>query len=1187
MATVQLTTAQRAAVENRGGSLLVSAAAGSGKTKVLVERLFSHMMEEGCNVDDFLIITFTKAAAAELRSKIAQELSRRVAEEPENSHLRRQLFRVYQADIKTVDAFCVSLLRQNVHLLPGDGTYSLTPDFRVLDDADSTLMKSRVLGRVLEAFYVRLEQERGESSLLAETLGAGRDDRALEALVLELHNKIQSHAHPLQWLRQVRESWSAPPKSLAESSYGRIMMADAARKAIFWAERLEASATKMAEYPKLMSAYADRFHVAAAQLRQLAQSASQGWDDMGAVEVEFRRLGAVRGEEGGYVKEEAKRIWDQCKKEVRAFTALFAEPEAGLLEDLEAMAPAMEALLQLTEDFTHAYQQEKLRRNAMDFADQEHYAVELLVAPDGQPTDLARQVSQRYREIMVDEYQDTNEVQNCIFRAISREEKNLFVVGDVKQSIYRFRLADPGIFLRKYRAYTPYAQAEEGAPRKVLLSRNFRSRSAVLDATNFIFTHILSQQMGEMEYGEDERLYCGADYYLPREDGDTEFHFIDLTDSEAEQFDRTEVEARFVAKKIRNLLDSGFLVQEGEAMRPVRPEDIVILMRSPRARQKAFTAALARENVPCTTSENENLFATMEIAVLVSLLQIIDNPRQDVPLISVLRSPLFGFAPDRLAMIRSLQREGDYYEALLKDQAEDSRQFCTVLDSLRQDALEMSVDQLIWQIFTKLHVNAIFGAMEGGQRRKEHLMAFYAYAGQMAAAGKKSLFDFVTHLRRLLENDDQPMLNTQTSASGVQIMSIHKSKGLEFPVVILADLHKLFNADDFRRPVLVHPQLGLGCERVDLERRIRYDTVSKKALALQMRRESMAEEMRILYVAMTRAREKLIMVHCMHSGTKRLRDLATLTDLPVPPEVVESAKCPGDWVLLPLLATHEASVFRHRAGAAPAELGSTEGGWALHLWENPRSDSVAQEPPVEMEQQEVESADFSAMDAVYGHESICLVPSKVTATQLKGRALDEELAADMPPVQVRPGALTQPRFLQETQTLTPAERGTAMHLAMQFLPFDTPATEEAVAQVVKRLERRHLLTPEQAACVEVERLAAFLRSDLARRIRAGRNLRREYPFALLVPASFYDARLENEEEMLLQGVVDCCYETEEGLIIVDFKTDRIRHGEEPQRAESYRPQLEAYAHAVSRVLEQNVCRKILYFFATDTEIAVD
>ena len=1177
MAKIELTPDQRKAVEDRGGSLLVSAAAGSGKTKVLVERLFRYILEEQCAVDDFLIITYTKAAAAELRGKIAAELSKRVAEQPDNAHLRRQLFRVYQADIKTVDAFCAALLRENVYRLPPIDGHALTPDFRVLDEQEADMVKQRVLERALEDFYAGMDQRRRQ---LAETLGAGRDDRALETLVLELHRKLQSHPYPLQWLEQVRRDWESPPDDLGQSPYGQVIMADAAAKADFWAGLLEQE-TDAITGEAVAAAYADRLTETATQLRTL--SAAQGdWEAMAAIRPAFRRMGAVKGENAE--KEHLQAVVKRCKDALKKLSAPFDTAQAEHLEDLATMAPAMLALADLTADFTRRYQSEKARRNAMDFSDQEHYAIELLLTDDGQPTDLARQVAGRYREIMVDEYQDANDVQNCIFTAVSRQKQNLFTVGDVKQSIYRFRLADPTIFLRKYNAYVSADDAEEGQPRKVLLSQNFRSRPSVLDGCNAVFRSIMSRRMGEIDYGPAEQLNFGATYYPPRGDTAAEFHLIDVADTEDEHFDRGMVEARFVADRIRRMLDEGYAVSDGDGLRPCTPEDFVILMRSPRSRLKAFTAALAEKNIPCAADESSDFFAAVEIAVVWSLLQVIDNPRQDVPLISVLRSPLFGFSPDRLAAIRALQKDGDYYDALLLDEGEDTQDFLRTLDSLRAAARDETVDDLLWHIYDACRCLAVFGAMPGGRARRDNLVAFYTYARQLSAAGKKSLFDFVSHLRTLLENGDAPDLSTRQSAGGVRIMSIHKSKGLEFPIVFLCDLSKRFDPRDVQEPVLVHPELGLGTDRVDWERRIRYDTVSKTAVALQLQRESKSEEMRILYVAMTRPQEKLIAVDCLRNGRKRVADLAAIAGVPTPPEAVASGKCLGDWLLLPLLCTAPGAKLCQWAGAPAPALTAEDGGWQVYLWENPTADASAPvgDGVVLPDSASAPPFDSAPLEWAYGHARAAVTPGKVTATQLKGRAIDEEIAQGAP-TRRRAVLFEKPRFLRESTALTAAERGTAVHAVMQYISFRTPPTAEAVAHEVEALAQRRLLTSQQATAVDCAMVARFLASPLAERIRRARRVWREYRFTLLTDAALYDPRVAGEE-LMLQGVVDCAFETAEGLVVVDFKTDCVTAEQQAQRAEGYRPQLEAYALALGQVLEKEVSEKLLYFFHTNSTV---
>ncbi|MFR5994600.1 MAG: UvrD-helicase domain-containing protein [Oscillospiraceae bacterium] len=1166
-----LTDEQRQAVTDGGGSLLVSAAAGSGKTKVLVERLFRRVEEEHCSVDDFLIITYTRAAAAELRGKIARELSQRVAQQPENVHLRRQLFRVYQADIKTVDAFCGSLLREHIHLLPPVNGRSLTPDYRLLDEQEGAALRSRVLDRVMDRFYEALEQGDENAALLAQTLGAGRDDSRLTELVLELYEKLQSQAHPLQWLQETRNSGN--PSQYAD---GYALWRRSGRPGQ-WADSGHRLPGRMGECPN-KAAYGPAAAMADAAER-LRRAAATGWDAAGKTDLSFPSLKAVRGAENEEVKSRMKALKERFCKELKEVMEPFSTSQAEHLMDLHVMAPAMLALLDLAAEFIRALQQEKVRRNAADFSDQEHYAVELLLTADGSPTELARQIAESYVEIMVDEYQDTNEVQNCIFSAISRKGGNLFTVGDVKQSIYRFRLAQPEIFLEKYQSYCHADTAAPGQARKILLTRNFRSRPEVLEATNFIFRHILSQQMGEMDYGPEEQLYPGA-RFTAAPDRETELHLVSVENTEDEDFDRTRVEADFVAGMVRRMLDDGYPVQgEDGALRPVEPEDIVILMRSPRSRMADFGAAMSRCGIPYSGGERESFFETLEISTVYSLLQIIDNPRQDVPLIAVLRSPLLGFTPDLLAAIRSCGK-GDFYDACCACPEEPVQDFLAQLQQLRDLAAELPADQLLWQIYDRLHLLGVFGAMEDGELRRSRLLNLCRYASDLAGQGKITVFELTDYLRSLMTREKEPQIASEQNAGGVQIMSIHRSKGLEFPVVILCDLNHRFNGADQTSPVLVHPRLGLGTERVDTARRVRYPTISKIALAQEMEKEMLSEEMRLLYVAMTRAKEKLILVDCLKNARSHVQKLSALTELPVPPQVVRSAKTMGDWVLQVLLCSTEAGAIHAWAGIAPP-VRESAAGWRVYLHENPATPAAAR---VEEGEGAREPAFYpQLLQGEYTHLEAARIPTKITATQLKGRELDQQIAegaAQRLPVQTEFAA---PKFMQEQQGLTPAERGTAMHLVMQYLPFDTPARPDAVKEYVHSLVQRRLLTTEQGESINASQIAKFLASDLCRQMRGAVQVWREFRFALLVPASIYDPRVQGEE-MMLQGVADACFRTAEGLVVADFKTDRLQPGEEIERAERYRPQLEAYSLALSRVLEEPVCRRVLYFFSTGVQV---
>ncbi len=1184
---IQLTKSQQAVVEDRGGRVLVSAAAGSGKTRVLVERLFRRVLgEEQADLDDFLIITYTRAAAAELRERIAQELGRRMAEDPGDRHLQRQLLLVYQTDIKTIDSFCTALLRENVHLLDLGEQGGLTADFRVLDEGEAELLRQRVLPRVLESFYTGMTP--GQTQL-ADCFGFGRDDRGLEELVLELHSKVQSHAYPHRWLEEQRQSWASLPEDGGETEFGRALLARLARKARHWADLLTRAGEELRSDGALEKAYGPAFASGTAQLEALAEAAETGWDAAAGRLPDFPRLSPARKCEDPALKEKMQTLWNRCKKESAAFCAILETTGAETGEDLRRSAPAMEALLALCVDFSAAYQQEKLRRNVTDFSDQEHYAVRLLLGEDGRPTPLAAVMSERYLEVMVDEYQDTNQVQNCIFDALARGGRSLFTVGDVKQSIYRFRLADPTIFLEQYRRYPDAAEAEEGEPRRILLSQNFRSRKEVLDAANFVFSAIMSREMGEVEYGEAERLYFGAAYLPPREDCLTEFHLLlpPQDDGEAEKVPAALLEARMAADRIASLLSEGFPVTDEDSgeLRPCRAEDIVILMRSPGPRLRHYARALMERGIPCATQENEDFFSSMEVAVMCSLLEILDNPRQDVPLIAVLRSPLAGFSPDRLALIRGRHPEGDFYEALAAFGEEDCEEFLTRLADLRSLARDMSVHRLIWRIYNQWNVLGVFGAMSGGGRRRENLVALYEHAKSFESAGYKGLFAFVTHLRRLLESGEQPVTASGASSGGVQIMSIHKSKGLEFPIVLLTDLGKRFNRADLQTPVLVHPRLGLGPLYIDLDRRIRYPTIAREAVSGLVSRESRSEEMRVLYVGMTRAKEKLILTASMPAAGRRMKELGALSALPVPAETVDGGRSMAEWILLPLLRRWEAAPLRDLAGQEAEDFSLTEDAlWQVFLHKDTPGiclpagteaggNSAADAPALPVNRE--------ALDFVYPYAAACTAPTKITATQLKGREKDREIVQETIQPYVRRD-FSAPRFLSGRRPLTGAERGTATHLVMQHLPLKE---DTDVGAVVEDLAARRFLTREQAEAVD-QAVRRFLASPLASELRKADRVEREFRFSLLMPGEKYFPELDGGEEVLLQGVVDLFAVRDGGVTVVDFKTDYVTEDTLPEKIAHYRPQLEAYSAALERILELPVKHRILYFFCAGQAVEV-
>ena len=1182
-----LTEEQQAAVDNRGGGLLVSAAAGSGKTRVLVERLLARV-EEGADVDRFLVITYTKAAAAELRGRIVEELSDRLALRPTDSHLRRQATLVYKAGISTVHAFCAQLLRECGHLLDID------PDFRLCDEGEAGILMLRALNDVLDERYESMDPE-GDFAQLVDTMSAGRDDQRLVQIVLDIRGRVQAHPNPAAWLAEQERTFALEGVTdPVQTPWGELLLTDAAGQAAYWRRRMEEARDLCERDANLLANYGDSVAQTAQALQQFEEAAGRGWDEArDLLPIPFPTVGRKKMVDDLAAVERVKAIRTACKKRLEKLGDWFADSGDDLLADLRSVYPAMRGLFALVKDFEAAYAAEKARRGLLDFSDLEHMAVKLLVGEDGQPTELARQWSQRYDEIMVDEYQDTNEVQNAIFSAMSKEGTNLFMVGDVKQSIYRFRLADPTIFLSKYRTFKPYTQAGEGEGRRVILSRNFRSRPEVLEGSNYLFRAIMSVPFGEMEYSDDQALYPGA----PSQPDPTYCVELDALDGDIDGEEGTEkvsrdlLEARFAARRIRELLDGNFPVSDGQGgTRPVRPSDIVILLRSPNTVLRHYARALGERDILWEAEGGGDFFGSTEISVALSLLQIVDNPRQDVALISVLRSPVYGFSADRLAQIRAASPDTDFYAALAADDGEDSRAFLAELDDLRFGSGDMSSHQLLWHIYDRTNLLGIFGAMGEGETRQGNLLALAELARQFEGAGHKGLFRFLTYLTRLRENGNTLTPPTPgRTGGGVRIMSIHKSKGLEFPVVLLCGLARRLNREDMSRPILFHPKLGVGPKGLDVDRGIEYPTLARMAVARQLEREMMAEELRLLYVAMTRAKEKLILSVALTGGGKDLEKLAGDSGYAVDPQVLLGCQSVGQWVLLAALCRPDGGVLRRAAGqevAVPAAPFGPE--WDIRFVDGT---PLAQTPPhrwmAPAQTAEQETEDGEALTDLlrwtYPHQEEVAIPSKLTATQLKGRSLDEE-AAEQAPRPARPLSFGRPRFAAEEMGLTAAQQGTALHQVLQYIDFEKAETVEGVQAEIARLVEGQYITPQQGEAVDPAPIAAFFQSYLGQELLSSVSLSREFKFSILEPASRYYPQAGEGEQVLFQGVVDCYYETLEGITVVDFKTDRVTKRSVAERAEHYRPQLEAYSRALEEITGKKVIRRVLWFFALNQSV---
>ena len=1196
-----LTEEQRNIVDDRGGELLVSAAAGSGKTRVLVERLLDRVTKEAMDIDRFLVITYTKAAAAELRGRIAQELSDRLAQSPNDRHLRRQTTLVYRTQISTIHAFCAALLRENGHLL------DLDPDFRLCDEGEGRVLLAQTLEDVLDKRYEELAQD-SPFTQLVDTLSAGRDDSRLVQIVMDVFTRVQSHPDPARWLREERTRWELEGISdLSETPWGNLLLEDARRQARYCIPQL-LQALELAQGDELLGKnYAPSISAALEGLDAFLQETT--WDGAcGRMPIPFPAAGRKRKrtvelspmeeERAAQAGERMKAIRERCKEAMKAAAEPFEQSTAQQMEELALSRPAVQALMDLVLDLQEAFSREKLRRGLVDFSDLEHLAVKLLTGKDGEPSELAWFCAARYEEVLVDEYQDTNQVQNAIFDAISHAGRKLFQVGDVKQSIYRFRLADPTIFLRKYRQFSDGEEAEEGRPRRRVLSRNFRSRPQVLEGCNDLFRGIMSTDFGELDYTDDQALVPGREF-PPAAGGGSgdpyalELDAVDLSflgEQEGEKDSKELLEARFAARRIRALLEDPLLVEEGAGLRPLRPSDVMILLRSPNPVLHHYLRALNEEGIPWTADGGEDFFETTEVNVALSILQIVDNPRQDVPLIAALRSPVYGFTGDKLALLRA-DSGGDFYSALVhaaQSGDQECLDFLDQLEALRFGAGDRTCRQLLWHIYEQTNLLGIFGAMEGGAERQNNLLALYALAGRMEDSGCRTLFQFLLRLERLKDAGSKlgAAQGGGQEGEGVAILSIHRSKGLERPVVLVCGLSRQLNREDLKRPVLFHPELGVGPKGLDRERMVEYSTLARRAVERQLEREMMAEELRLLYVAMTRAREKLILTMALTGGAESLGRIGEGLSLPILPMVLERQQSVGAWVLLHALTRPEGRVLREKAGLPEATEAGLGPAWAVN-WVDGLALREGHSLPGRCAGLPEEALDpelTARLNWVYPHRAAASLPSKLTATQIKGRRLDQEAAEDTlcPPQLGQP--VTRPNFIAEERGLTPAQRGTAIHLAMQYLALDGDSSPQGVAAQLDALEKQGFLTKFQRQAVEPERLSAFLTSPLGRAMAAaGEKCRREFKFSVLVSA--LDHFPEGwGEELLLQGVIDAWFEEGDAVVVVDFKSDRIAPGGERARAEEYRPQLAAYSQALSAILGRPVSRQVLWFFATDTAV---
>jgi ATP-dependent helicase/nuclease subunit A len=1230
------TDEQWKAIVADGQDILVAAAAGSGKTAVLVERIIEKIVakDDPVDVDRLLVVTFTNASAAEMKTRIGEAIEKALEKHPSSLHLRRQLSLLNRASISTIHSFCLDVIRKYYYLIDID------PVFRIADETETALLKEEVMEELFEEQYGK---EGNEAFLnVVERYTTDRTDEDLQQLILELYEFSRSHPYPAVWLDQLVNMYDISEDTTVEQLPYITYLSSYLDMELDAVKDLLTKALEIAYLPGGPLPRAENFRDDLEIVERLIEAKKRSWQELYEQmhAFSFSRAKTCRGDE--YKKElldKASSLREAAKKKLEGIRdELFSFRPQTWLRHMKEMKPVVEVIVHLVKEFAERFRQAKLEKGLVDFSDLEHYCLQILRHPDSTlekliPSDAALDYRAQFVEVLVDEYQDVNMVQESILQLVTKEHEqtgNLFMVGDVKQSIYRFRLAEPFLFLSKYKRFTPDGR-KTGL--KIDLSRNFRSRTEVLDGTNFIFKQIMGETVGEIVYDEDAELKFGAKDYPENENTAVEFLMINRADTEKEtqekmddstfdfnELETVQLEARLMAQKIKQLISEPFEVYDRKLKRNRRVmyRDIVILLRSmPWAPQ--IIEEFRQQGIPVYADLSSGYFEATEVSIMLSLLKIIDNPYQDIPLAAVLRSPIVGLDENELAMIRIHNRKGTYYEALISflnevptDTQEQKlqhrlRKFYHQLQQWRTKARQSSLADLIWQLYSETHFYDFVGGMPGGKQRQANLRALYDRARQYEATSFRGLFRFLRFVERMQNRGDDlgaaRALGEQEDV--VRLMTIHSSKGLEFPVVFVAGLARRFNMKDINRSYLLDKELGFATRFVDTKLRISYPTLPQLAMKRKLRFDLLAEEMRVLYVALTRAKEKLYLIGTVKDAAKEIenwKNYLTHTEWLLPDAVRASANCYLDWIG-PALIRHRDSSKLHGDGVFTSleEITNHPSKWNIEMIEAKtlrQMDEIKQQQNDQiikaLEKMQPISQSSEYKEKIYHHltweyndQLLTMLRAKQSVSELKRQR--EIFGENADNALLRPFSAPiakRPLFMQEKK-LTAAEKGTAMHMVMQHVELTKPITEETVREQIAKMVNEELLTYEQAESVDVRSVVAFFATDIGKRLLKAQHIYREIPFSLSLAASeVYGLEGKAEREnVLIQGVVDCMFEDEAGLVLIDFKTDAITNrfpgGLDQAKAvleKRYRTQVDLYRRAIEQIWKKEVKECYLYLF---------
>ena len=1187
MGEVKWTNEQKQAIEEKGSNILVAAAAGSGKTAVLVERIINRILNDKIDIDKLLVVTFTNAAASEMRERILDAIYKKIEEDPSNIELQRQITLLNKASICTIHSFCLDVIRNNFYEI------NISPNFRIGDTAEIELLKQETLDDLFEKKYF---EEDEDFLKLVDTYTGYRGDEPLKELVMEIYKFIQSSPFPRKWLEEKVEEFNIKDLSLdfAKTKWGKLILEEYEKNIEETILGLKNVKQDLDSNPELEK-FSQVIRLDLENL-ELLKANLDSWDKVYELSQRFSfTKWPVDRKIQSSIKDEAKEKRDKINKKFKGIKdKIFIYTSKEAIQDLQEVYEILKLLKKVVLEFEETYGKVKLERNVIDFNDIEHLALKILIKEeDGKyvPTEVAKKYKDKFEEIAIDEYQDSNMVQEYILTSISKGN-NIFMVGDVKQSIYKFRQAMPELFLGKYEKYKLKKDKTENDDLKIQLFKNFRSRENILSTSNLVFQEIMSKKLGDVEYNEDEYLNLGANYPdIENVDfaGKTEIDVINLNknqiEEETEDTENNEriedsiLEAKYVAKKIQELINSNYYVfDKKQGYRKITYKDIVVLLRSTATLAPIYEKEIADLGMPVFSDTSSEYLNSVEIQTIISVLKIIDNPMQDIPLVTVMRSMIGGFTDNDLIEIRLTDKNCNFYESILKAQVQVSEElrikinnFLEKIENWREANEYLNLDELIWKIYLDTGYYNFVGLMQNGKLRQANLKMLFERAKQYESASFKGLFNFINFIDKLkLSSGDLGSAKIiGENEDVIRIMSIHKSKGLEFPVVFLSSTGKKFNMQDLNKKVLLHQDIGLGPTYTNYEKKIEYPTLAKEAIKIVTKREVLAEEMRVLYVALTRAKEKLVITgiekdvnDSIDSKQKELEIYKDNIENKMNPNLVGKYKSYIDWIELVYLKNKDKDIMKfHIINKKDILKENTE--------EKEENKDIIKEIQNRAVSKENINKIKQELEWKYKFEESVELPSELSVSKIKELKNNVQL-------QNQEVSFAKPNFLIEKTELTGAQKGTIMHLCLQRLKHKEEYDLEKLKRMVKSLVEKEIILQKEADSVNYNKILEFFKSDIWKEMKEAKLVEQEKAFYFNIKANeIYDVK--SEEDILVQGIIDLYYiNKDDELVLVDYKTDYVENNNEEILKEKYDIQLAIYKKALEKALDRKVDKVYIY-----------